>query len=313
MNILVTGGAGFVGSHLIDRLIKESHRVVCVDDLSLGRMENIGHHKGNSRFSFIRLDITNRKKLAGIFRLHGFDCVFHMAANSDIQEGGKFTETDLKKTFLTTLSVLECMRESGVRALVFASSSAVYGQSRGPLSEESGPLMPVSLYGAAKLCSEAYISAFSSNFGIRAWILRFPNVIGERATHGVMFDFIEKLRKNPRELLILGDGRQKKPYLYVRDLVDGMLFAWKKASGGLNCFNLGVESSTTVDKIAAIITEEMGLKGVKLKYTGGDRGWTGDVPRFSYSLKKINRLGWKAERTSDGAVRLAVRAYLEKN
>jgi len=310
MNILITGGAGFIGSHVADRLLAQGHFVVCADNLSLGKIANIAHHKNNPRFRFIKLDAADLKQLRAVFKRYRFGCVFHLAANSDIQAGAKYLDVDFKNTLLTTFTTLRCMKEFGVKQLVFASSSAVYGELDKPLKEETGPLFPISYYGAAKLASEGFISAFCENCGIKAWIIRFPNVVGERTTHGVILDFINRLKKNPKELLILGDGSQKKPYLYVQDLVEAILFVWKKAQGKVNCLNAGVSSASRVSTIARIVVEEMGLKKVKFKYTGGDRGWVGDVPRFSYSLSKIHSLGWKASRTSDEAVRLAARACI---
>ncbi|MCX8043028.1 MAG: NAD-dependent epimerase/dehydratase family protein [Desulfobacterota bacterium] len=310
MKILVTGGAGFIGSHLIDALCAKGHHVVCVDDLSLGRIEHIAHHLKSTTFEFIQLNILDESRFDALFSEHRFDCVFHMAANSDIQEGATQLRVDLEKTFMTTFITLNCMQRHGVQHIAFASSSAVYGERSTPLREDSGPLQPISFYGAAKLAAEAYISAFCENFDMRAWIFRFPNVVGERATHGVIFDFIQRLRENPHELLILGDGSQEKPYLYVKDLVSAMLFVWERTSEKINCYNIGVSTTTRVSKIADIVVEEMGLQNVQYRYTGGDRGWKGDVPWFLYDLHKITELGWTAQMTSDDAVRHAVRALL---
>jgi UDP-glucose 4-epimerase len=234
-----------------------------------------------------------------------------MAANSDIQQGSSNLNIDLEKTFMTTIRTLDCMRKNNVKNFIFASSSAIYGEHSAPLCEDSGPLLPISFYGAAKLASEAYISAFCENCTMQAWIFRFPNVVGGRATHGALYDFINRLIKNPQELSILGDGTQEKPYLHVSDLIEGILFGWKQAHEQINLFNLGVEDSTTVTKIAQIVVEEMGLRNVNFNYTGGDRGWVGDVPRFQYSLEKIRALGWKAHKKSDEAVRSAARALIE--
>ena len=311
MNILVTGGAGFIGSHLIDYLIKEGHNVTCVDDLSLGREKNIKHQKGRANFKFIKMNILNKNKLDKVFKGNGFECVFHFVANSDISRGSKYINVDLEKTLQTTLDVLDCMKKNNVRKIVFASSSAIYGELNKVLNEDTGPLFPISFYGAAKLSSEAYISVFCANYGIKAWIFRFPNVVGERATHGVIYDFINKLKKNPKELVILGDGKQNKPYMYVKDLVEGIIFAWKNSNESINYFNLGVESLTTVTRIAEIVVEEMGLKNVKFRYTGGKRGWVGDIPTYRFDISKINKLGWKSNlKTSDEAIRKAVRCEL---
>jgi len=312
MKILVTGGAGFVGSHLIDSLIMKGNKVICVDDLSLGKKENIMHHEPNDNFKFIQLDITSKEKIKDVFAEEQFGCVFHLAANSDIQMGSQYLSIDLKNTFMTTFNTLECMKQFDVKKLIFASTSAVYGESTLKLTEDSGPLLPVSFYGAAKLSSEAYISAFVANSDIQAWIPRFPNVVGERATHGVVFDFINKLLKNPKELLILGDGKQIKPYMYVKDLVEAILFVYENSKEDINYFNLSVDSETSVNKIAEIVTEEMGLNNVKFIYSGGDRGWIGDVPRFQYDIRKATELGWRPKRTSDDSVRLAVKALLRK-
>ena len=311
MHILVTGGAGFVGSHLIDFLLADGHSVVCVDDLSLGRPENIAHLENSAGFEFHELDILNKEEFGTVFKKNKFDCVFHMAANSDIQLGGEFLNVDFERTFLTTYTVLESMRDHGIKDIVFASTSAIYGELYGKLSESSGPLFPVSFYGAAKLASEGYISAACTNFDMRAWVVRFPNVIGERTTHGVIYDFINKLQKNPKELIILGNGQQEKPYLYVKDLVQAILFVWKNTKEDFNCCNVSVDSATKVTRIAEIVVEEMGLKDVNFNYTGGDRGWVGDVPKFEYDISKLKAMGWKSLRSSDDAVRLAVREELK--
>jgi len=311
MNILITGGAGFIGSHLADALLAAGHRVTAVDDLSCGREANIAHLREHPQFQFVKLDVCNEPAMNDVFARSSFTSAFHMVANSDIQAGARQLDLDLNRTFLTTFALLRCMKQFGVKQLVFASTSAVYGELDGPLGESAGPLFPISFYGAAKLASEAFISAWVANFGIQAWITRFPNVVGERTTHGVLFDFINRLTEDPKRLTILGDGKQCKPYLYVKDLVDGMLFVWERTNEPLNYFNLGVDSDTMVRRIAEIVVEEMHLHDVEFEYAGGDRGWVGDVPRFEYDLNKVHKLGWKAERTSDEAIRLAVQAELK--
>lgn len=311
MNILITGGAGFIGSHLADALLAAGHTVTCLDDLSLGTRQNLAHLDNNDHFNFVIGDILDRKILAEAFSTGAFDVVFHMAANSDIQAGSTDRSVDLDRTFHTTFEVLQAMKDHDVRKLVFASTSAIYGELDAALHEEIGPLFPISFYGAAKLAAEGYVSAFVANFGLQAWIFRFPNVVGERSTHGAIFDFINKLEKTPDELEILGDGGQEKPYLYVKDLVQGILFGWQNSNEPLNFFNLGVDSRTKVTRMAEMVREEMGLPDAGFRYTGGSRGWVGDVPKFDYDLGKINALGWKAERTSDEAVRLAIQAELD--
>jgi len=309
--ILVTGGAGFIGSHLVDLLLEKGHFVVAVDNLSLGRGENISHNLDNSNFVFFRANLLNKGEIKEIFEKYRFDVIFHLAANSDIAKSHENPEIDLENTFLTTYSVLEMMRSYNVKEIVFASTSAIYGETKKKIDENFGPLFPVSHYGAAKLASEAFISSFAENYGFKAWIIRFPNVVGERATHGVIFDFINKLKKDSERLEILGDGNQNKPYLYVKDLVEALVYIWEKTDEKINYFNVGVDSRTTVTTIAKIVCEEMGLSP-QFVYTGGDRGWIGDVPEFNYSLEKVHSLGWNAKRSSDEAVRLAVKAILGK-
>ena len=312
MKILITGGAGFIGSHLSDVLLSEGHEIVIFDNLSLGRMENIESALKNPKCEFVKGDITNLNEFFNVFRNHKFDVVFHMAANSDIAKSHANPNVDFDNTLLTTYNVLLGMKEFGVKNIVFASTSAIYGDTGVSVDEDFGPLFPISHYGASKLASEAYISSFCENYGFKAWITRFPNVVGERATHGAIYDFINKLRKNPAELEVLGDGTQTKPYLYVKDLVEAIVLVWKSTSEQINYFNLGVESRSTVKEMAEMVIEEMGLNAT-IRYTGGNRGWVGDVPQFSYSLDKIHKLGWSAKVSSNEAVRKSIQYILEKD
>lgn len=312
MKALITGGAGFIGSHLADLLVSKDYDVVVVDNLSLGTIENINHLANHKKFKFIKEDLLRLDKLKDIFQENKFDAVFHLAANSDIQNSADNPGIDLEHTFLTTWNTLECCRLFWVDKFVFASSSAVYGEMTKVLSEDTGPLCPVSYYGAGKLAAESFISAYSSMNNIKSWIVRFPNVVGERATHGVLHDFIKKLRSDSTHLMILGDGHQKKPYMYVRDLVEAVLYIYQNADAMLNCYNVGVDDQLSVKEMAKIICEEMLLKDVTFTYTGGETGWKGDVSRYQYDLKKLNSLGWKAKYPSGEAVRLAVRSILRK-
>ncbi len=313
MDILITGGAGFIGSHLCDYLIRgKDKRLTIVDNLSLGRNENISHLTGTGNVRFFEQDILDERKMSQLFEKEQYDIVFHMAANSDIAKSHAEPGIDLNNTFMTTYTVLNLMRQYDVKKIVFASSSAIYGETTETLTEDYGPLLPLSHYGAAKLASEAFISSFAENYGMQAWIVRFPNVAGERSTHGVIFDFIAKLRKDPRTLEVLGDGEQYKPYLYVKDLVEAILFICENSKEKVNCFNVGVGSRTKVKDIARMVVEEMGLHA-EIKYTGGDRGWIGDVPEFSYDLSRIHALGWKAKISSDEAVRKSIRYILGKS
>lgn len=310
-NVLITGGAGFIGSNLAARLTGLGCRVVCADNFILGSRENVASLLENENFELCELDVTDQKELERLMKYRKTDMVFHLAANSDIQKSGRVPRIDLDHTFLTTASVLEAMRENGVKQIFFASTSAVYGEMPGTrLKEDTGGLQPVSYYGGAKLASEAMISAYAYMNDMRATIFRFANVIGPGLTHGVIFDFIRKLRDNPGRLQILGDGTQRKPYIHVDDLMDAMLQMTKMPPDGVETYNVGVDSSTTVAEIADIVCEGMGLKEVEYQYTGGSRGWKGDVPSFSYDLDKIHATGWRAGYTSSEAVRATVNAVL---
>lgn len=311
MNILVTGGAGFIGSHLDDALIARGHHITVVDNLVLGRKENIAHLMDNPNFNFVEADILDADAIHKLFEEDSFEMVYHLAANSDIQKGGKDPLVDYQLTFNTTFQILQLLKEYQIKKFFFASTSAIFGETYDVLNEDYGPLKPVSNYGAGKLASEAFISAFSSTYGIQTWITRFPNVVGERFTHGVIYDFIKKLRNNPKELEVLGNGEQCKPYVYVKDLVEGILYVIDHASDKYNVYMLGSDSRTKVKEIAAMVIEEMGLDA-QIRYTGGDRGWVGDVPEFRYDLTKVNTLGWKAPHNSNDSVRLAIQKALGK-
>ena len=308
MNILVAGGAGFIGSHLIDKLLEKGNDVVCADKLIMGR-QNIEHLNDNEHFRFYDVELADQKVVDKLFDENGFEVVYHLAANSDIQKGGKEPSIDFNDTLLTTRTLLEAMRKHGVKKLFFASTSAVYGEMPDiKLNEETGGIKPVSYYGGAKLASEALISSYTSMCDMSVVIFRFPNVIGPRLTHGAVFDFIRKLRNNPHELEILGDGSQCKPYIYVLDLVEAIVKLTEEFRPGEEVYNISViGEGTTVTNIARIVVEELGLSDVEFKYTGGDRGWKGDVPRFSYDISKVLSTGWRPKHSSDEAVRQTVK------
>jgi UDP-glucose 4-epimerase len=304
----VTGGAGFIGSHLIDRLV-ETSKVTVYDNLISGKLEFIEHHRGKSNFRFIKgdlLDLDTLKQAVG-----GHDVVFHLAANPDIRAGNERTNLDLEQGTVATYNLLEAMRLSRIKTLLFASSGTVHGEAATAVSEDAGPLLPISLYGASKLAAEGLISAFCHLFDIQAWVFRLANVVGARSSHGVIFDFINKLKRNPNQLEILGDGTQRKPYLYIDDCIDGMLFALEHCHERINVLNLGSDSSTDVTTIAAILVDAMSLTGVKFSYTGGKRGWKGDVPQVKFDMTKMKNLGWKPRYSSDEAVAKAVKDALE--
>jgi UDP-glucose 4-epimerase len=309
LRIFVTGGAGFIGSALVDRLAAGGASVTAYDNLSLGRREHLAGAMATGRCALVEADLLDPAALAAA--IAGHDAVFHLAANSDISLGREETNRDLRQGTLATFNVLDAMRAAGIREVVLASTSAIYGEATPqPTREDAGPLLPISLYGASKLACEALVSAFAHNFGMRGWIFRFANVVGARATHGAVYDFIRKLRSDPRELEVLGDGLQAKPYLFVDDCVDGMLFGWKHARDEVNVFNLAVDGATSVAEIADLVRAEMGLPTARIAFTGGARGWPGDVSQVRLDPSRLAALGWRARRSSTDAVRAGVRAAL---
>lgn len=307
---LITGAAGFIGGHLADALLARGMTVVGIDNLKLGRRDNLADAIQNSRFTFHVADLLDvpacRQIIAREMPQDSFLCVWHLAANSDIRAGVADPDVDLRDTFLSTYNVLKLMREFRIPTLAFASTSAIYGVHPGRVDETAGPLFPISNYGAMKLASEAAISAAVEAWLDRAWIFRFPNVVGPRATHGAIWDFSNKLKNNPNELEVLGDGTQEKPYLHVADLVDAMLFIVDRAGDKMNCFNIGTtDTTTTVRYLAEAVVNRMS-PGARIRYSGGDRGWVGDVPKFAYSVAKLKGLGWHPRFTSNEAVDRAV-------
>ena len=312
MKAFVTGGAGFIGSHLVDKLISLGENVTVYDNLSSGKTQFLQQHLKNDKFKFIEADLLDIEQLKKAIKDH--EVVFHIAANPFVRLGEKQTRLDLDQGAVATYNVLEAMRTNSINKIVFSSSSVVYAETP-PIAipESYGPTLPISFYGAGKLAAEGLISAFCGTFGFQSWIYRFANVVGNRGTHGVIVDFIEKLRKNPKELEILGDGKQQKPYLHVSDVVNGIIHGFKNSNDQINLYNLGCDSNTTVTRIAEMVVEEMGLTNVEFKYTGGKRGWAGDVPRFQLDASKIYKIGWKEKYSSDEAVRKSIREILDNS
>ncbi|VVB66909.1 L-arabinose 1-dehydrogenase (NAD(P)(+)) [uncultured archaeon] len=309
-SILITGGAGFIGSHLADRLLPEN-KVGVLDNFSSGRREFLTPHLGNPDFEIIEADLLDARALKRA--LEGKDFVFHLAANPDVRLGAEDTRVHLEQNVIATYNVLEAMRKTGVRRIAFTSTSTVYGEAKVvPTPEDYGPLLPISLYGASKLSCEALISSYCHTFEMQSWIFRFANIVGERGTHGVLVDFIRKLRINPNELEILGSGMQCKSYLEVKDCVAAMLHCIEHSHDQTNIFNIGSCDSIDVTRIADIVVAQMGLSNVKYRYTGGidGRGWKGDVKVMLLSIEKIKRLGWMPLCGSAGAIEAAVDALL---
>lgn len=300
----VTGGAGFIGSHLLDKLIKMGG-VTVYDNLSSGKKSNINHLLDNPSFRFINGDLLDLNKLKKVIK--GHDNVFHLAANPNISYGVKHPDWDLKQETITTHNVLESMRQNNIKKIVFSSTSAVFGQAKVfPTAENYGPLLPCSLYGANKLACEGLISAYVETFGFQAWIFRFANIVGSRATHGVLLDFIDQLRQHPGELTMLSDGSPRKNYLLVKECIEAIIFVFKKSKEKINLFNLATTGQTSVNEIADIIIKEMGLKNVIIKRGGERRGWPGDVTEMMLDAKKIKELGWKSKYNSTESVKQAV-------
>ncbi|MEO8593023.1 MAG: NAD-dependent epimerase/dehydratase family protein [Candidatus Solibacter sp.] len=306
--ILVTGGAGCIGSDLAEVLLSRGDRVRVIDNLSSGKVEHIEALLPNPNFRFIEADLLHREQWDDA--LDGVDMVYHLAANPDVKFTlGDATDKDLQQNLIVTYNLLESAREHGIRRFAFASTSAIYGISPvQPIPENVSP-RPISLYGATKLGCEAMISAFSQLFGMQCWVLRFANIVGPKVRkrgRTVISDFLHNLAANPGRLQILGNGHQAKSYLLSNECVEAILYVVEHAHDPFNVFNLGGDDSLSVRRIADIVIGAMGLEDVELAFTGGEGGWPGDVPRFTLDVAAINALGWRARHTSEEAVTTAV-------
>jgi len=314
---LITGGAGFIGSHLLDALLANpaTKEVRVLDNFSSGRREHVARHAKDRRLRVKVLDLLELEKISPLFR--NVDRVFHLAANPDARWGIDNTRLDLEQETIATYNVLEAMRRHRVPQIVFSSSGTVYGDVGTTVTHESlGPCLPISLYGAGKVASEALITAFCATFGLRGIILRFGNIVGERTTHGVIYDFIRQLAKNSGELKVLGNGFQSNPYVYFRDLVSGLMFAGQRCSelepSKFDVFNLAPDGATSVRFIATELVEQLGFNGrTKIRYGTAAAGWPGDVPQSRMDSSKLRQAGFALPRSSDAAVRLAISRILE--
>lgn len=317
MSILITGVAGFIGSNLANLFISQGYTVFGVDNLCRGSRKNISTLLNHGNFAFSVTDMTDvaeYKKAVGFF--HARDPiteVWHLAANSDIPAGVSDPYVDLQDTFMTTFNTLNIMKSFGIKVLMFASSSAIYGDlGISPLFEEIGPLFPISNYGAMKLASEAAISASTESYLDRAYIFRFPNVIGVPATHGVLLDFVRKLKKTPSSLDVLGNGSQQKSYLHVEDLIDAMLFIRKHPIGKMSVFNIGADDEGVTVRFLAEEVVKVVSPEARINYGQDNKGWVGDVPRFTYSVDKLKTLGWIPKNSSMGAVQKAIQQIVQQ-
>jgi UDP-glucose 4-epimerase len=310
----VTGGAGFIGSHLVDRLCENGNNVIVFDNLSSGKLENLKHWLKKPNFNFIQEDLLKPKSIFNF--LSECETVFHLAANPEVRVGSVDPKVHYEQNIVATFNLLEAVRKVGrIKNFVFTSSSTVYGEvEKIPTPEDYAPLKPISIYGASKLASEALITCYAYTYGFNATIYRLANIVGSRTQHGVIYDFINKLMKNSKRLEILGDGTQRKSYLYIDDCIDAMLMGIGHSHDKVEIYNVGSEDQVNVKEIADIVCQEMGLSSVDYVYTGGvdgGRGWKGDVKVMLLSIEKIKGLGWKPKLNSHQAVRKTVRAILE--
>lgn len=310
MSYFVTGGAGFIGSHLVDRLLAEGHSVTVYDNLSTGFQEFLSEAGGHARFRFIHGDLLDTDKLRAA--MAGHDFVFHMAANADVRHGLEHPHKDLEQNTIATFNVLEAMRANSIRQIAFPSTGSIYGEPEVFPTSETCPFpIQTSFYGASKLACEGLIEAYCEGFGFHGWIFRFVSIVGERYTHGHVFDFYRKLLANRHEIEVLGNGKQRKSYLYVHDCVEAMLLAIERAQDKVNILNLGTDEYCTVDDSLDWITEHLGLNPVR-RYTGGERGWVGDSPFIFLDCRKMRALGWQPELTiREGVIKTL--QYLQAN
>jgi len=310
MKVLVTGGAGFIGSSLVDRLLREQHRVLVYDNFSTGCPEFLAEARQTPAFELWKNDLLNLAELKSA--MSGVDLVVHFAANADVRRGPEHPHKDLEQNTIGTANVLEAMRAAGVKRIAFSSTGSVYGEPQVFPTPENAPFpVQTSLYGASKLAAEGLIAAYCEAFGIEGFIFRFVSILGERYTHGHVVDFCKQLKEHPGSLKVLGNGKQRKSYLYVQDCLDAILLALQKAPGKVNIFNLGTDEYCMVDDSIGWITERLGVKPER-QYAGGERGWIGDNPFIFLDCSRIRALGWTPRLTIRQAVERTV-DYLQSN
>ena len=310
MKAFVSGGAGFIGSSLVDRLLDVGHEVTVYDNLSTGLLQFLKNARDFDRFRLVEGDLLDEGSLSKAIAGHEF--VFHLAANADVRFGTEHPRRDLEQNTIVTNNVLEAMRKNGISKIAFASTGSVYGDATVIPTPENAPFpIQTSLYAASKLAGEGLIAAYCGGFGFQSWIFRFVSILGERYTHGHVFDFYRKLKQNPSRLEVLGNGKQRKSYLYIQDCIDAMLFALEKSNGPVNVLNLGVDGYCELNDSIGWICKELGVTP-KLEYSGGDRGWIGDNPFIFLDTSKIRDLGWKPKLSIQEGVLKTIQ-YLKTN
>lgn len=300
MPVIVTGCAGFIGSNLVDRLLAQGHRVIGIDNFSTGQRRFLEGALKNPGFKLVEGDLLELPVLTEAFA--GGDTVFHFAANADVRFGTEHPRRDLEQNTIATYNVLEAMRANGIKRIAFSSTGSVYGEAAVIPTPEDAPFpVQTSLYGASKLACEGMIAAYCEGFGFQSWIFRFVSILGERYTHGHVFDFYKQLKADPTWLRVLGNGKQRKSYLYVQDCLDAIQIAVEKATDKVNIFNLGVDGYCQVNDSIGWISQTLGVQP-KLEYTGGERGWIGDNPFIFLDTRKIRALGWEPKHTINQGV-----------
>ncbi len=310
MKVLVTGAAGFIGSNLVDRFLQDGHEVMGFDNLSTGQIEFLREANRSNRFCLIKGDVLDLSALTAAMR--GTDLVFHLAANADVRFGTEHPRKDLEQNTIATFHVLEAMRANGIKRIAFSSTGSIYGEAQIIPTPEDAPFpVQTSLYGASKLACEGLIQAYCEGYGFHGYIFRFVSILGERYSHGHVFDFYQKLRENPEELSILGNGHQRKSYLYVQDCIDAMLTVIEKVQEKVNIYNLGTEEYCEVNDSVDWICKHLGVNPRRL-YSGGKRGWIGDNPFIFLDIAKVRALGWKPKLTIRQGI-LRTLQYLQTN
>jgi UDP-glucose 4-epimerase len=304
MKAFVTGGAGFIGSNLVDRLLSAGHEVTAYDNLSTGQPQFLEGARAKERFQFVQADILDAERLTSA--MAGHDIVFHLSANADVRFGTQHPRKDLDQNTIGTWHVLEAMRANAIRRIAFSSTGSVYGEAVVVPTPEDAPFpVQTSLYGASKLAGEALIAAYCEGYQMQSWIFRFVSILGERYTHGHVFDFYKQLLAHPDRLDVLGDGHQKKSYLNIRDCVDAILLAVERAEGRVNILNLGTDEYVEVNDSIDVLVEALQL-APKRSYSGGERGWIGDNPLILLDCKRMRALGWKPRYSIRDSLRMTL-------